>query len=178
MAFFMAGLFLPTRESGHSRLMPVITALLSLAIITAFLFAYYGKEKQYYFTPQEVAAANYLYDNALPGSLLIEGTPDYPALFRKYELYTYVPINREPPQEVQHIIADPVEEMTRWMQNRQYPAAYIIITRSMIAEIDMVGTMPAGSLQNIEQKLIASDKFQVLYSNQDAIIFILKDRGQ
>lgn len=177
MAFFLSGLFLPTQESGRSLVAPVLSALLSVGIIVAFLFAYYGKEKQYYFTPEEVAAANYLYGNALPGSLLIEGTGDYPARFRNYELYTYVPIDLEPTEAKAQIIANPASEMQRWMGNRQYPAAYIFITRSMMAEVNMVGSMPAGSLESITRKLMDSDKFKVLYSNQDAVIFVLKDRG-
>ncbi len=176
LAFFTASLFVPDREAGRSLLAPIGAGLLSLAIITAFLFAYYGKEKQYYMTPEEIQAANFMYDNALPGSLIVEGTRNYPSLFRNYEKFTYVPISREPAEQVQAMVSDPVNELNRWMENRRYPAAYVLITRSMKAEIDMVGDMPPRSLDEIEQKLKGSGKFQVLYQNQDAIIFVLKER--
>jgi hypothetical protein len=176
MAFFIAGLFYPRHDLGRNWATPAAAAVLSVVMVVGFLFAYYGKEKQYYFSPGEVAAAEYLFNNAPPGSLIVEGTRNYPSLFRNYEHYIYVAIDREPERSREEFVQDPVPMMVRWMANPEYPAAYLIVTRSMKAEIDMVGTLPAGSLGWLETALIESDQFEVLYNDRDAKIFVLRER--
>ncbi len=173
MAFFAAALLYPSPASGRSWRTVVTTILLSVTLLVGFYFAYYGKERQYYFTKNEVAAAQYLYNVAPEGSLLIEGSRNYPSLFQDYEFYTYVPIAREPPESQLNVIDHPVEVLSRWMDNTRYPATYLIITRSQKAENDMVGEMPAGSLEGIEQALMQSREFKVVYGNEDAKIFVL-----
>jgi hypothetical protein len=56
------------------------------------------------------------------------------------------------------------------MSDPKYSQAYLIITRSMVAESDDTGLMPKGSLQRIEQSLLRSDRFDVLYRDDDAIV--------
>jgi hypothetical protein len=176
MAFFIAGLIYPRNNNIRSWKAPAAAAALSLIMLVGFLFSYYGKEKQYYFSAGEVSAAKYLYNTAPPGSLIVEGSRNYPSLFRNYEQFTYVPMNREPEDSRLTIIDDPVVVMERWMSNPEYPAAYLIITRSMKAENDMVGIMPSGSFNIIESKLEQSGRFEVLYSDPDAKIYTLKER--
>jgi hypothetical protein len=53
----------------------------------------------------------------------------------------------------------------------------VIVTRSQKAAIDMIGRMPAGSLSYIEQALVQSGKFTALFQNEDAAIYILKQRA-
>ncbi|HEX2979722.1 MAG TPA: hypothetical protein VHO48_05630 [Anaerolineaceae bacterium] len=175
LAFYAAGLVYPT-ITRRTWAAPLLAAALSLMMLVGFLFGYYGKEQQYYFSPDEATAAEYLFENAEPGSLIIEGSRNYPTLFRNYELFTYVPIAREPVESREEIVRQPIETLTRWMADEEYPNAYLIITRSMKAEIDMVGVMPVGSLTYIEAVLKQSDRFEVFYSNPDATIFTLKDR--
>jgi hypothetical protein len=74
-----------------------------------------------------------------------------------------------------NIIDNPVEVLSRWMDNKRYPRAFLIITRSQKADVDALGMMPAGSLDGIEQSLLRSRKFQVTYGNEDAKIFVLTD---
>ena len=105
--------------------------------MAGFVVAYYGKDHQFYFTPDEVEAAEYLYNNAPPGSLLIEGSRNYPSQHRNYEFFTYVPIAWEPVETRQAILQDPAGVLTEWMRSDEYTASYIIITRSQKAENDM-----------------------------------------
>ncbi len=172
-AFFAAALLYPSPASSKSWWTTAITVLLSGAMLVGFFFAYFGKERQYYFTRNEVDAAQYLYDVAPAGSLLIEGTRNYPAQFQNYEFYTYVAISREPPESRLEVVAHPVETLSRWMDNDKYAAIYLIITRSQKAENDALGKMPSGSLERIEQALMQSPKFQIIYENEDARIFTL-----
>ena len=62
------------------------------------------------------------------------------------------------------------------MSNQRYALTYLLITRSQKANIDALGIMPAGSLDRIENALMVSGKFKVVYGNADAKIFILADR--
>ena len=146
---------------------------MSAVLFTGFLFAYYGKDGQYYFTPQEVEAARYLDSTAPPNSLLIEGSRNYPAQFLNYEDFTYVPIEREPPDSWERVVDDPATVLARWLDNDKYAATYLLITRSQKAEVAQLNVLPRGSLDKIEQALLNSPKFRVIYRNEDAIIFAL-----
>lgn len=173
MAFFAAALLLPTPGSGLSWWTKAMTILLSSVLLTGLLFAYLGKERQYNFTQDEVDAARYVYDAAVPGSLLIEGSRNYPSQFRNYEYFTYVPISREPQASRTNVIDHPVETLSRWMRNSNYSEAYLIITRSMKAEVDAVGLLPKGALESIEQALLGSREFRVVFDSRDAKVFSL-----
>jgi hypothetical protein len=179
MAFLAAGFFFPSQRSGRSWFTTFATIVVSLAMLIGLGFAYYGKDQQYYFTPNEVAATSYLESIAPPGSLIVEGTSNYPLRYRNHTLRTqHVAFVREPHEALVKILADPVTVFVRWMSNKEYPASYLIITRSMKAEVDMLGTMPARSLDAIEAALLKSSYFRVLYENPDAKIFVLADGVQ
>ena len=173
MAFFAAALVFPIPGSAFSWRTKTLTILLSTVLLIGLLFAYYGKERQYNFTQNEVDAAQYVYSVAPPGSLLIEGSRNYPSQFRNYEYFTYVPISREPQGSRMNVINHPVETLSRWMRNSKYSEAYFIITRSMKAEVDAIGELPKGSLDKIEQALIGSQEFRVVFQNSNAKVFAL-----
>ena len=174
LAFFSALWLLPRPEGQASWKMPAALAGLSVVLITGFLFAYYGKDRQYYFTPQEVSAAQYLFDTAPKGSLIIEESGNYPSMFHNYEYYTHVPISLEPAAVRKRIIQNPAVVLSSWMSNPAYTAAYFIVTRSQKAEIEMEGELPPGAATKIEVAVAASSQFKLLYQNQDAAIYVLK----
>jgi hypothetical protein len=176
MTFFAAVLIYPSPTSGRSWQTIFSTFFLSVMLFTAFLFAYYGKETMFHFTKKEVEAAEYLYTIAPPGTLLVEGARNYPSQFKNYENFKYVLLSREPEDSQAEILNQPVKVLTRWMSDRQYSAAYVIFTRSQKAEIDLVPeSMPKGGLQLIEDALRQSPNFQIIYENEDAVIFTLTD---
>ena len=118
-AFFAAALIYASASAGTSTRAVVSTVFLSCVLLSGFGFAHYGKDRQYHFTKGEVAAANFLYNTAPPGSLIIEGSRSYPTQFRNYEFFTYVPIDREPRETQLRIIEDPVKALSRWMDQRE-----------------------------------------------------------
>lgn len=170
-AFFAAALIYPAAAATNVQPARWGAVAVSAALLIGFVFAYYGKERQYYFTPNEVAAAQYLYSTAPPGSLLIEGTRNYPTQFLNYENFTYVPIEREPRASWQRVIADPVKVLSTWLRNDQYTATYLLITRSQKAAVNGLAVLPPGSLDAIEQALLNSPEFIVVFRNADAVIF-------
>ncbi len=175
-AFFAATVFFPGPTEGTSRRTLAWLIGLSLLLFTGFGFAYYGKDQQYYFSAKEVEAAEYVYNTAPAHSLLVEGTHNYPAQFRNYENFTYVPLEREPKDSQLKVLADPDGVLQRWLSDRKYAAAYLIITRSQKAQVAALGVMPPGSLDKIEQALLSSPQFRVVYRNADATIFALWSR--
>jgi hypothetical protein len=173
MAFFAAALLYPSPPSGTSWWTVILTALLSVILLIGFCFAYYGKERMFYFSQNEVEAAQYLYDTAPNGSLIVDGTVNYPWSFKNYEDYTYLSFTEMSPTELARLMKDPTDILTKWMNDSSYAAAYLIITRSQKANVEMLGLLPPGLLDRIEQALAHSLKFKLIYTNDDAKIFKL-----
>jgi hypothetical protein len=48
--------------------------------------------------------------------------------------------------------------------------AYFIVTRSQKAEVEMLGALPAGTLEQVESALRAAPGYTVVYENPDAVI--------
>jgi hypothetical protein len=143
---------------------------LSATLLVGTLFAYYGKEQWYYFTNGEVRAAEILYRTGRPGSVIVEGSPNYPNRSENYERFTYVPISREPADTWKRILKDPVDTLQDWLSDRRYTTGYLIITRAQKAEMDAIGPLPPGSLDKIERALASSNQFKVLYHDDDAFV--------
>lgn len=178
LCFFAASLLVDrspsSRRSNRWRVMrPALHTGLALALTAGFLFAHFGKDRGYYFSPDEVAAARVVYENAPPGALLVEGNRNYPGQFLNYERFTYVPIDREPPETAAAMIADPTALVGSWLSDPRYSTAYVITTRSMKAEMAALGRVDADLLDRIEASLLASPQFTVLYDTSDAKVFAL-----
>ncbi len=152
--------------------------VLSAGLLAGYTLAYYGKEKQYYFTQEEVDAMAWIAEDARPGSLLVEGSRNYPSQFRNYEYFTYVAIAREPEESWQEVLADPVDRLSRWLDNDEYTDTYLLLTRSQAIDVDQTGPMPPESLAGIERLLRRSPKFEVVFENRDATVFQLASGAQ
>ncbi len=151
----------------------------------------------YYFSPNEIAATVYLYNNAPKGSLVFDGIWDWPRQYTHYENYNYVSLLLLPRDQRDAILQNPVSALPGYMtkaapgsvytnlitsgnvpgsvqggnEERVYPAAYFVITRSQIAEAEMTGTLPADWSAIIIHALAQSNQFKVVFDNTDAIIF-------
>lgn len=165
----------PPRLRG--RLAVIAPLVVSLALFPGFLLAHFGKDGHYVFTRQEYAAADFLYEHAPPGSLLVQGSSNYPVQFRNYENFRYVPLDTEGVSARQEMADDPVGVLTRWMSDERDEAAYLLITRSQEREAESMGYRPRRFLEHLETTLLASDRFRVAFRNRDAIIFTLAERG-
>ena len=64
------------------------------------------------------------------------------------------------------------------MANPDYTATYFFVTRSQKAEIEMEGELPPGAATKIELSIAESGLFKVIYQNDYAAIYVLKDRSQ
>ncbi|WP_284391425.1 hypothetical protein [Devosia yakushimensis] len=171
LAFFAGALFFPI-ASSRTGLPALLLAGLLMLLATGFILANNGKDRQYHFTPQEVAAASWLYEAAPDGALIIEGARNYPSQFMNYERFTFVPLAEEEPEDVAALLADPAAVLGRWLQ--QWPTSgFIILTHSQKAYLDDVGVMPVGTLDTIKVSLLSSARFRLVYANDDSSIFTL-----
>ena len=171
LAFFCAALFFPAAHKGNGAATALAFGLLSGLLILGFLLANNGKDRQYRFTPDEVAAALWLYGRSQPDTLLVEAARSYPSQFMNYENFTYLPIANESGAERIEILADPARILNRWFSAPQWRDGYVILTRSQQAYVEALGVMPKGSLDQLALDLMSSPDFLLVYANKDARIF-------
>jgi hypothetical protein len=171
MAFFVAALVAP--KPGMRTVWPslMLAALVSGALAIGFLFSYYGHESSNYFRPGEVAAAEYLVETAPTGALIVEGSPNYPSRFRRYEQFSYVSLIAWPRGSVEESTnAYSLDDILDMMSDPRYPATYLIVTQSQLMEMSRPGV---ASIVAIQHEIAASGRFQEIYHNDDATIYTL-----
>jgi hypothetical protein len=173
LAFFAATLFFPSPRKERSARTLVVASLFGFTLASAFVIANNGKDRQYAFTPDDIAAAQWLDETAPDGALLIEGARLYPLQFRNYEHFTYVSIADEPAESRAEVLANPVSVLARWMDTDDYRAAFIILTRSQKAYVDALQVMPPGAFDAMEGALLASPRFRLVHARGGTMIFSL-----
>jgi Phosphotransferase enzyme family len=172
LAFLAAHVLVPRAGRISRSWRPAIGSIAACTVLLgAFLFAYYGKERVNYFTAAEVKASEYLYSHAPPGALLIDGTTNYPRQFRDYEQFEYLTLAEEPSESRARVLARPERVLDEWMSDKDVNGAFLIITRSQKAEVSDQGVMPRSSLGRIQDALLSSPRFRLVYQNRDATIF-------
>jgi hypothetical protein len=197
IVFLAASMFYPRKQAGNSIRTPILSVLLSFLVIPGFLLSYYGKDRMFYFSPNEVAAAEYLYNTAPKGAFIMDGIPDWPKQFVHYNYYNYQSLIYLTQSQRLRLLLDPAQVLAQYMDNAaagsvyvtpnaqdesesnlpgvkpgaDYPAGYMIITQSQSAEAEMTGSLPANWSSIIINSLLHSPNFKVVYSNSSAIIF-------
>jgi hypothetical protein len=165
------------RSRGRPRVQAVVFPLALLAMLAGFMFGYYGKERMNYFSPDEVAASNYLFANAPRGSVIIGATSEYPGLFTEYEHYVNESwLGNLTPGEQVEVDADPVSSLVSLMRDSDGRPAYFLLTRSQEAEIELSGLVTPAALTQIEQIAGNVPELTVIYQNPDAAIMVLSQQ--
>jgi hypothetical protein len=169
MVFFAAAFFYTSPVTGTTWRMTGIVGLASVLLLAGFLFTRYGNERMDYFTANELEAVEHLYTIAEPGSLLLAGAENLPWKFQDFEKYRYVLVTRK-------IRRGDVDGIVTQMSNKKYPNSYLILTRSQKAFAELMLGFPANLWDQSEEAMIASGKFKVVFSNNDAKILALVDQ--
>ncbi|HET8977063.1 MAG TPA: hypothetical protein VFN87_02835 [Solirubrobacteraceae bacterium] len=177
LAFLAAGLVFPARRFGRSWMSGVAAAGMCLALLAGMLIAYYGNERMYHISKDEVRSAQYLVTHAPRGSTLVGLTTDYPWGYRNYEYYTYLQISTLAPTDIRKLLADPVARTAGLVARASNGHEYVVFSRAQAADIEMTGGMPAHSPQRLEAALRASPRFAEVYRGPDAQIFKLLPAG-
>jgi hypothetical protein len=168
MAFFAAALFYTTSTKRSSLWLTAVIAGTSIVLLGGFLFTRYGNELKDYMTRAEVDGVRYLYSIAPPHSLLIEGWDGTPWQFQDYEKYTTLSLVSTVPDAVRN---KDVNRIVQLIESEEGPAVYMIFTRSQEATAESFDGLPPGTEKRLEDALLTSGKFKLIYSNPDVQIF-------
>ncbi len=166
VVFFAAACFYTIPTVGASWRTPLAIGLVSALLYGGFLFARYGNERMDYMTLEEVDAVRYLYQVAPPGSVLVVASNNLPWQFQDYEKYRYLSLGRRfvRDKDLDYVVA----QMTSGNQN-----AYLVITRSQKAEFDLLSGFPPGTVDEFEQEIRSSEKFDTIFNSKNATIFVV-----
>ena len=172
-AYFAATLVFGDRRPRPSALRSLAALAVSGLLLAGLLFAYYGKERMYHFTNDEVQWADAVYGRAPAGAEMISFTVNYPWAFRDYERYSYLFLSLEPRQSTEDLLRRPVDKLAELIADPTFTTTYLVVTQSQIAEADMTGSLPRGSIQRMERELAASGRFRTLVNTRGARVWIL-----
>jgi hypothetical protein len=187
VVFLIASTILPSpaTQLGWRRTGALIGV--SCALLLGFLFVRYGNERMDFYTQHELAALEYLYEVAAPFADAAKGSDDrqrplvlavsynMPWRYRDYERYQFrdlTPMGRG--------VASPegqsdTDRLFALMDERRSAGAFLILTRSEGAELQMMKGLPEEVVQELRGDLVRSGLFRIVYENPDATIFVLED---
>jgi hypothetical protein len=112
-----------------------------------------------------------VYYGAPFGSIFVSGTQNYPWAFHNYEHYRYLSLAEQPGSVRRRVVRSPVRVIERLVAENGGGPAYVIITRSQKAEVEMTGVMYRGSLERVERALARSPRIRFVYRGPDARVF-------
>ena len=173
VALFAAASLFPSPQRGRSPLMALSVFVVSAVMLAGFAFSYYGKEQANYFNQQEVAAGQWVYTHAPPGSRLVSVTSNWPYSFEHFEQYQYDWFALDPAGVRRQVMQDPVGKLTSIMSAGHPTSAFIVFSRGQTAEVAALGLLPTGAVDRIERALLASPHFRVVYENASATVLTL-----
>lgn len=175
MVFFIASIFDSTPLHGKTRWATVAIIVTSIMLLSSFLFTRYGNENMDYMTHAEVDSVRYLYSIAPPGSMFIQAWNGAPWQFQDYEKYSYNSLSESLSDAV---VNDDIGAIIRFIKSKTPPHAYILFTRSQKVTSESYSGLPSGTLDRLENALIKSGKFKLIYHNRDAQLFIYIDTSK
>ena len=175
IAFLAAAACLPRDGRGFPWRNLVATALLTAVLLPGFLLSYYGKERQNYFTPAEVAAVTWVAGQRPARVAAGGGQPELPdpvQELREVHLRPHRPGARgvlaraagRPGRQAGRLAGGPA------LHRRLHPDHPLAEDRR-----GHPGSMPIGSLEEVEIALRQSPQFTVAYDSGDAVVFELVD---
>jgi hypothetical protein len=171
VTFFAASIFFPTLSSGRSRWTTVLIAGICITLLGGFLFSRYGNERQDYMTNAEVTGVHYLYSIARPGSIFIEGSDGTPWQLQDFEKYDTYSLT----EKLYHAVAtSDVSAIVQFIESKKYTNAYLIFTRSQKATAESTLGLSSDALDRLENVLLSSGKFMLVYGNPDAQILVFQ----
>lgn len=176
LVFLAASLWFPIPGARHRAWGRISLGAVAILLIGGLLVAEYGTDNRQVFSDDEVAAATFVYENAAPGALIVEGSRDYPRQFTNYELFEYIALDRSRPQTLRRLEADPAGTLASWLaDDAQFNGGYIILTDSQRRSVTSLGPDLTPTLDSVERALLESDAFEVVFRSGGAVVFGLRD---
>lgn len=166
MVFFATSLFWEILKPHVSWWRSFVLFLACLIFAFAHFLVRYGNERMDRFTVNEAVAVTYVYNVAKPGSLLASASSKFPFKFQNYEMY-------ETAFFTQETVTGDVETILNQMSNSEYAEAYLILTRSQQANLELFYSFSLSEWNHFLDMLYASDQLELLYENEEALVFRL-----
>jgi len=146
----------------------------TLALLGGFLVTRYGNERMDWFSADEVAAVDRLDALAPSGATLVAWSSSLPWEARHYAEHRYRTVTgSEDWGRISQMTPGGSAQLgavARYMR-AQKGGAYLVLTRSQAAEVDLTGLGPRGSLRRVDAGLRRSPAFRALYANRDASVY-------
>jgi hypothetical protein len=166
MALLAALAFFPSESAGRTREAAKAVATLtvvSLLATAAFLVIRYGNERFEYFTEDEVAAVDWVYLHAAPGSQLVALNPQVAWRDQDVTTFSYV-------GQIDHRHLDEAEEILSYLTPRSGADGYLLMTRSQEAYGEMAQGEPRGWTADVERMVVGTGEAEVVFRNDDATV--------
>ncbi|OKI31007.1 hypothetical protein [Streptomyces sp. CB03911] len=169
-AFLIATLI--ARTPRFPRTGTVVRSVVLLALLAGTLCGYYSKESINYFTPQEVAAGQYLAENAPPGSQIVVLTADLPGFELRYEQRVRTVLAQQTVADRRALLADPASTLESTMSNPAVVGpSYLVLTRAQVAECELTGVFPVDTLGKVRLAASGMSTLRPVFANHDAVIY-------
>jgi hypothetical protein len=159
-----------------SRVVPAVALLSAFAL---FLPAQYGSDMEFRIPPAEVAASEYFYTHAQPGSVLLSSINFPSRVGGTYGSFALNPNGTDPYFLDERMwgrmltAADLplIEHKLRTYASDDIDTGYLVLSTSQQDAATLLGILPDGSLESLEQALLQSTDWEVFYRNDDTTIF-------
>jgi hypothetical protein len=157
----------------------VATVIVLATVVTLFLAAFYGSVELYQVRPGSVAASQYFYAHAPPGSVLGLGAPNFPGRvgpnYDDFQNGSVPPTLTNLPAFQGHLLGPgDVDELNRVYQEHVAGTpgrVYLCLGADQDDYADALGFMAPGSLARLDRALAQSPQWRVVYRNRDAVIY-------
>ncbi|MFI6205476.1 glycosyltransferase [Streptomyces sp. NPDC051041] len=145
-----------------------------LAVTSAFVPSYAGKDRINYFPPQEVALVHRLFDQAPEGSLVVAANRNYPLAYDSYGTIDHYWFLDDDRRHVDEILRNPAATLARDMAGVEPPArAYFLLTQGQLANSEMNGQLGEAQLDRIRRSVAASPRFERVAQNDAGVLYAL-----
>lgn len=158
-------------------LRPVLVGVLTAALIPAFVIARWGNELSELVRPGEISAMNALYKIAPPGATMMSLTPQITWDYEDIGQYHYESSNFLQFAAGPASVPSPsrlVPGLGSQLARNPY-GGYLIITLSQLEYGQLAYGLPASWGPDVEQQLMRSHLFRLIYSNSVSQIYQVKE---
>ncbi len=166
MAFFVSILFWQLLKPPVAWWRSAIALLSLVSLSFGFYLVRYGNERMDQYTWGELYAVQYLYSVAEPGSLFAGVARNIPFKYQDYEKYPSDFFESE-------TVTGDLDTILKEMEDPEYPDAYLILTRSQAAHLEMFYNFQASDWVQLLDSIHKSERLRLIYKNQDAQIYAL-----
>lgn len=174
LAFLVALMWFADSRESPTLLTGVSLSVFLICLASLSIFANYGNDVRTTFTADEVDTASYMYENAEPGSLVIQLDLLTPTKFHKFENLAELPLDSVSETAEARVLGDPAGVLAAWGRDGGYSEVYVFLTRGQAESIARMGTMPAESFEIVSRGLRGSPEWELLIDKTHASLFRLK----